>query len=144
MTRIERSALLPYSAEKLFDLIADIESYPDYMDGCVAAKILKQEGNIVEAQLDLKKGGVSQRFSTRNYLQRPQKITMALVEGPFDSLQGEWYFKSLAEEACKVSLDLNFTMNSSLANKAIENLFENIARNLVNSLCRQANKQFGS
>ena len=57
MTNINRSALLPYRAQQLFDLVNDIESYPRYMEGCVGAQVLRREEGFVEARLNLSKGG---------------------------------------------------------------------------------------
>jgi ribosome-associated toxin RatA of RatAB toxin-antitoxin module len=148
MTRIERSVLLPYSAEKLFDLVNDVRAYPQYMDGCVNAVVLTQSETVMEAQLELRKGGISQRFSTRNQLEKPHKIVMELLDGPFDSLHGEWAFKILAQDACKVSLHLQFqTQQNSprqgVAHKAAGKLFESVAGNLVDALCRRANSLYG-
>src|SRR5688572_16491757 len=108
MIRIQRSALLPYSAERLFDLVNDVAAYPDFLEGCTGAIILESSEQSITARLHLKKAGISQSFATRNQLQRPEKITLQLVEGPFEQLQGEWRFATLAEDACKVSLDLSF------------------------------------
>jgi ribosome-associated toxin RatA of RatAB toxin-antitoxin module len=146
MIRIERSALLPYSAEKLFDLVNDVRSYPQYMDGCVNAIVLNHSETIMEAQLELRKGGISQRFATRNQLLKPHKIVMELLEGPFDTLHGEWIFKTLAQDACKVSLQLQFQTKQSspgVAQKAVGKLFESVAGNLVDALCKRANTLYG-
>ncbi len=148
MTRIERSALLPYSAEKLFDLVNDVKAYPQYMEGCVNAIILSQSETMMEARLELRKNGISHSFATRNRLEKPQKIFMELLDGPFDALQGEWAFKTLASDACKVSLYLQFQMQQnslqqSVAQKAAGKLFENVAGNLVDALCKRANALYG-
>jgi len=148
MTRIERSALLPYSAEKLFDLVNDVRAYPQYMEGCVGATVMMENETIMEAQLELRKGGISQRFATRNRLEKPQKIFMELLDGPFETLQGEWTFKTLASDACKVSLYLQFQMqqdslHQTVAQKAAEKLFESVAGNLVDALCKRANALYG-
>lgn len=148
MIRIQRSALLPYSNEKIFTLVNDIAAYPEYMDGCVGATILSSTDDTLEARLELRKGGITQSFSTRNTLEKPQKIIMSLLEGPFETFHGEWNFKALASEACKVSLDIHFHIQPSAiyshaAQKASEKLFESVAGNLVNSLCQRANKLYG-
>ena len=146
MIRIERSALLPYSAEKLFDLVNDVSAYPQYMDGCVNAIVLSHSESVMEARLELRKGGISQRFATRNQLEKPHKIVMELLEGPFDSLHGEWTFKTLAQDACKVSLHLQFQAQKSspgVAHKAAGKLFESVAGNLVDALCKRANSLYG-
>src|SRR6478735_7381616 len=118
ITRLAKTALLPYPAEQLFDLVNDIAAYPQYMDGCVGATILHADADIIEARLQLSRAGISQSFATRNRLLRPQTIDMALLEGPFTSLSGRWQFNALAPEACKVSLDLQFELDGKLASLA--------------------------
>ncbi len=143
MIRIQRSALLPYSADRLFDLVNDVAAYPDYLDGCTAAVILERSEQSLTARLHLKKGGISQSFATRNQLHRPEKITLQLVEGPFEQLQGEWRFAALAADACKVSLDLSFHMQNAIAHKATEKMIENVASNLVSAVCQRARSLYG-
>lgn len=148
MVIIQRSALLPYSSDKIFMLVNDVEAYPLYMDGCVKASVLSQTDDCMEARLELRKAGISQSFSTRNRLERPSRIVMELCEGPFETFQGEWQFRSLASDACKVSLDLQFRIQSNgLASAAVrqatEKLFESVAGNLVNALCQRAQHLYG-
>lgn len=144
VTRIAKTALLPYAAEQLFDLVNDIAAYPQYMDGCVSATVLLSTPEIVEARLELNRAGITQAFATRNRLQRPQSIDMELLEGPFTALAGRWQFLALAPEACKVSLDLRFELDGKLASLAAGKLFESVAVNLVDALCRRAHSQLGA
>jgi ribosome-associated toxin RatA of RatAB toxin-antitoxin module len=143
ITRIAKSALLPYAAEQLFDLVNDIAAYPQYMDGCAAATILSATDETVEARLELNRAGITQAFATRNRLQRPTAIDMDLLEGPFTALTGRWQFQALAPEACKVSLDLRFELDGKLASLAAGRLFESVASNLVDALCRRAHALYG-
>ena len=135
---VNRSALVSFSAQQMFDLVNDIESYPDYMDGCVGATILKREGDWLEARLDLSRAGMRQSFVTRNHLCAPQKMSMTLVEGPFKSLQGCWEFTALAENACKVSFELTFEFQNKMLGLAVGKFFESIASNQVDALCARA------
>lgn len=135
---VNRSALVLYSAQQMFDLVNDIEAYPQYMDGCVNAKVLKREGDWIEAQLELSKAGVSQRFVTRNHLQAPTSMSMALVDGPFKYLRGGWHFTPLNETACKVSFELEFELQNKLLGLAIGKLFESVASKQVDALCARA------
>ncbi len=144
VTRIAKTALLPYAAEQLFDLVNDIAAYPQYMEGCVAATVLSATPEQVEARLELSRGGITQSFATRNRLQRPEVIEMALLEGPFTALSGRWQFLVLGEEACKVSLDLRFELDGKLASIAAGRLFESVASNLVDALCRRAHTVLGA
>ena len=65
MNDIRRSALLPYSAERVYALINDVEAYPEYMDGCVGAQVLYVDGETMEARLDLARAGIRMSFTTR-------------------------------------------------------------------------------
>jgi len=135
---VNRSALVNYSAQQMFDLVNDIEAYPQYMDGCVGAKVLKRDSDWLEARLELSKAGVSQSFVTRNQLQAPESMSMTLVDGPFKYLKGCWRFTALNETACKVSFDLEFELQSKLLGMAVGKLFEAVASKQVDALCERA------
>ena len=135
---VSRSALVHYSARQMFDLVNDIEAYPQYMDGCVGAQILKREGDWLEARLELSKAGVSQSFITRNHLQAPFSMSMDLVDGPFKRLHGGWHFTALAENACKVSFELEFELANKLLGVAVGKLFESVANRQVDAVCARA------
>ena len=66
MTSINRSALVEYSAEQMFDLVNDIEHYPKFMQGCTSAKVLSQSDTELVGELRLSKAGISQQFTTKN------------------------------------------------------------------------------
>ncbi|MGS2723680.1 type II toxin-antitoxin system RatA family toxin [Porticoccus sp. GXU_MW_L64] len=139
-TTIERSALVMHPAEKMFDLVNDVAAYPQFMDGCVGATIVASDDREMVAQLVLRKAGVEQRFTTRNQLQRPKRIALALEEGPFTALNGVWQFEALNDEACKVSLKLTFAFKNTALAFAAGKLFSQVANNLVASLCKRADE----
>jgi ribosome-associated toxin RatA of RatAB toxin-antitoxin module len=143
MPTLERSALVNYSARQMFDLVNDIEAYPQFMDGCSQARVIQRGEDWVEASLTLGKGAISQHFVTRNQLQPPQKMTMELVDGPFSHLRGQWRFDALADNACKVSLYLDFAMQNPLLGMAAAKVFESLANKQVDALCLRARKIYG-
>ena len=138
MHKVERSALVNYSAQQMFELVNDIEAYPQYMEGCVGAKVLARGEDWVEARLELSKAGVTQSFVTRNQLQAPQLMSMQLVEGPFKRLQGAWRFTPLNDTACKVSFSLEFELQNRLLGMAVGKLFESVSNKQVDALCARA------
>jgi ribosome-associated toxin RatA of RatAB toxin-antitoxin module len=140
MTVISRSALVMHSAQAMYDLVNDVASYPQFMDGCAGVEVFEHTEQTMLARLDLKKAGVQISLMTRNSLQSPRQIEMHLEDGPFKKLKGLWLFKPLTEEACKVSLDLEFEFNSRGMGLAASNLFAGVANNLVDSLCQRADK----
>lgn len=143
MTAIERSALLPYPAQTMYELVNDIEAYPKFMDGCVGARVLERTPDYIEARLDLAKGGLRHSFTTRNRLFAPKRIELSLVEGPFESFSGEWIFEPLNEQACKVTLRLQFRMAGRLLSFAAKAMFGGIANQLVGALVKRANTLHG-
>ena len=144
MTSIDRSALLPFSAESLFALVADIERYPEFLQGCVGAEILASGDGAVTARLALSRAGITQSFVTRNTSQRPDWIALNLVEGPFEHFTGRWMFTSLAPEACKVALTLDFNLRGGLINAAAGKLFDRVAHDLVDAVVKRAHSICGS
>ncbi len=143
MTTIQRSALVPYPAQTMFDLVNSIEDYPQFMDGCVGATVLERSNEYVEARLDLAKAGMRYSFTTRNRLAPPERIELALVEGPFEAFQGTWTFQALGEHACKISLHLQFELSGRLLNFAARKMFDSVANQMVDALVRRAHRLHG-
>jgi len=143
LNKVQRSALVMYSDQAMFDLVNDVANYPQFMDGCQGAEVFEHSDVTMVARLDLKKAGVTTSFMTRNILNSPTTIEMSLEDGPFKALRGVWHFNALTPEACKVSLDLEFEFNSMAMGMAASKLFSNMANNLVDSLCRRADQVYG-
>jgi ribosome-associated toxin RatA of RatAB toxin-antitoxin module len=138
MTVVQKSALVKFSARQMFDLVNDIESYPEFLPWCSASRILKREGDIVEAELTISKGGFKKSFSTRNTIDPGGRITVSLLEGPFTFLEGVWTFMPLREDASKISLDLEFEMPGVLASLAFGTVFNQICNTMVASFTERA------
>jgi ribosome-associated toxin RatA of RatAB toxin-antitoxin module len=83
MTRIDRSALVMYSARQMYDLVNDIESYPLFMQGCQKARVISRTDSEVIGELTLGKAGLQHSFTTRNTVKPGEEMCMGLVEGPF-------------------------------------------------------------
>lgn len=138
MTRIERSALVPFSPEQMFALVNDIESYPEFMPGCSGATILARGDDWLDARLDLLRMGFKQSFSTRNTLQPPATMSMSLLDGPFSSMEGEWNFEMLTESACKVTFWLEFDVRNPILAMTLPTLMEQVTSEQVDALCQRA------
>lgn len=142
MTTLNRSALVMHSAQQMFDLVNDVEQYPQFLNGCVGAEILEQSDSHMVAKLSLRKAGISTEFVTRNTLSAPNTIDMQLEAGPLDKLQGCWRFTALREDACKVEMELEFAV-SALTSMAIGGLFGQVAGSMVAAFVERADKIYG-
>ena len=143
MARIERSALVSYSADKMFALVNDFESYPEFMPGCVGAELLESGDGWLKGRLYIEKSGIKQSFVTRNVSNPPLEMTMELVEGPFKELSGRWTFTALEENACKVELKMNIVFSNFLAGAVLGKALEKIASQQVDCLCQRAKEIYG-
>lgn len=143
MTLVQKSALVKYSASQMFDLVNDIEAYPQFLPWCSGSRVLKREDNIVEAELMIAKGGFNKTFGTRNAITAGERITVSLLHGPFSHLEGVWDFLPLREDASKISLDLEFEMPGALANLAFGAVFNQICNTMVTSFTSRAKDVYG-
>ncbi len=143
MPKVSRSALIMQPVDKMYALVADVESYPLFLPWCSGARILKQEGDMVEASLELAKGALKYEFSTRNCLVPGQSINMSLLSGPFSSLNGVWTFKALGDKGCRVSLELDFEISSPLLRATIGVVFSKAMNKMVDAFRLRAEQLYG-
>ena len=143
MASIKRSALVQYSAGQMFDLVNDIEKYPEFMMGCVEAVVISQSDKWIVGKLRLSKAGLTQEFTTKNWLDRPSLIEMELVEGKFKSFNARWSLETLSDDACKVALIMEFEVDSFLVDVAAEKLLTSSANNLVDAIVTRAKETYG-
>ena len=140
---VKRSARVPYTTEQMFDLVNDVESYPQFLHWCRAARVESIQGNTVEATLEIGVLGFHQSFRTRNTLQRPERIGIDLVSGPFRRLRGEWRFDAVQGET-DISLTLTFEVTLSPFGVVFAKVFEELAVALMAAFVERAKKVYGT
>ena len=140
MTAIHRHALVRHSALRMYGLVNDVAAYPRRFSWCDGAQVIEQSESHMLARLDLRIAGLRTSFTTRNALTPPNRIELKLVEGPFRELNGLWVFHILAEDACKVSLSLDFEVAGKWLGTALAIGFQGLADRLVDDFCREANR----
>ena len=143
MATVERSALVPYSPEQMFEIVCDVRAYPEFLPWCTESRLIAETDEEQLAELALSKGGITQRFSTRNTLVRPSSIELKLIEGPFSRLQGVWQFKALGESGCKVELNLSFELDSTLMQMALGQVWRAATDRMVSAFCGRAEALYG-
>lgn len=143
MSSVKRSAHVPYSAQEMYDLVADIESYPQFLPWCGGARIIARDETSTLATIDIAYRAFRKGFTTRNRLQPGEAIEMRLVEGPFKELFGRWRFDTLAGGASRISLDLDFEFASTVTALALGPAFTHIANTLIDSFKSRAAAVYG-
>lgn len=144
MAKVNKSALVMHSAEQMYALVNNVRDYPNFLPWCSGSSIIEESDDGLTARLDISKAGFDYSFTTRNQMQAPERIDLALVEGPFRTFKGSWTFKKLSDEACKVTLDLDFDFTGKIANFAMGKVFNQIASTMVDAFCQQADVKYDS
>ncbi|WP_024871159.1 SRPBCC family protein [Tolumonas lignilytica] len=143
MARVNRSALVMFSAEQMFRLVNDVEAYPFFLPGCVNGQILEKSTDQMVAVVSVSKAGIQKTFTTKNTLMPFNAINMELVEGPFKMLRGIWRFISLDEQACKIELDLEFEFKSVMIELAFGKIFKELTGAMVQAFTQRAKEVYG-
>ena len=120
MTEISRSCLLMVPVAHAYDVVSDIQRYPEFLPGCDAVTVLSRhqdedQVDWVEAKVTAAKAGAKYGFVTLNKGVLNQRIEVSLKSGPFQRLEGEWLFKALGDEGCRIDLQLEFVASGLLA-----------------------------
>ena len=141
MPVIQRSALVPHPAEAMFDLVADIERYPEFLPWCGGARTIERTETTQVASLAVSKrlpGLGKPEFTTRNALERPTRIDMDLEDGPFRRLRGTWRFVPLDEGSCRAELEVDFEFASRIVGRVIAPGFERACDTVVDAFVARA------
>ena len=140
--RVNRSALVPYSAESMFALVADVRSYPEFLPWCTSAEVHSETDMEQEASIGVGLGALRTEFATRNRLSRPTVIRLQLLDGPFSELRGEWRFEQVGGDGCEVGLELEFSFASRMQDGLFGALFEKVCNELIDAFVRRAHELY--
>lgn len=143
MPKLERSALLTFSADELYRLVGDIESYPQFLPGCVSARVESTEDALVRARLGFKVKGLSDSFATENRMEQGTRIHMKLLEGPFRQLSGAWEFQPLAERACKVTLKISLDFGNRMLESTLAPFINGAIGSVMDAFKQRAESVYG-
>lgn len=143
MHTVQRSVLVPYSRSQMFDLVADVAKYPEFMPWCGGAVVHKHDEKEMEASITISIAGIKQTFTTRNEHDYPRLITFHLVNGPFSTLTGNWEFQELDEHACKVIYVMDYAFSSRTLETVVGPIFNRIASSFIDSFTQRAQAVYG-
>ena len=141
---IRRSALVLHPARDMFRLVQDVPAYPQFLSWCLESQVLEQTAEHQVATLVVRASGLTQSFTTHNRFVPGERLTLSLVDGPFQRLAGEWLFEQLGESGSKVTLMLSFDFSSKMLSSAFRRGFTHIADRLVSDFSKRADDVYGS
>jgi coenzyme Q-binding protein COQ10 len=133
---------LPYSCEEVFDLVADVGRYPEFLPWCVGARIREKTDTLVVADLLIGWRLVRERFTSRVILDRPRRIDVEYTDGPFKYLKNHWEFIA-RPGGCVIDFHVDFAFRSRLLQTVIETLFNEAVRRMVSAFESRARQLYG-
>jgi ribosome-associated toxin RatA of RatAB toxin-antitoxin module len=144
MALVEKSVLVSYSAERMFELVDQVERYPEFLPWCGGANVEARDAGVTRASILIDYHGIKQSFKTENRTQRPERIEIQLISGPFRQLDGVWRFTALSADACKIEVRLHYEFSSRLLEKLVGPVFKHIANTLLDAFLKRAQTLYGT
>ncbi len=142
MAYVEKSALVAHSAERMFELVDRVEDYPDFLPWCGGTELKVRDALHTVATIHIAYMGIRQSFTTENTKTHPLEMLIRLQHGPFSELEGAWSFTPLADEACKVTLNLHYVFSSRVLETILAPVFSHITNTFVDAFVRRADEVY--
>lgn len=147
MKHVKKSVLLWYSPREMYDLVVDVQAYPGFLPWCERADLLSEDGEGMTARLHLAYAGLRHAFTTRNTHVQDERVDMALIDGPFSALDGQWRFLPIgaagAMPACRIEFDLRYAFSSGALETVLSPVFDKVANTFVDSFVQRAEQVYG-
>ncbi len=140
MPQVIKTKIVPFSCLQMFALVADVESYPQFLPWCSQAVIKEKTPSGVVATLTAV-AGIGLEFTTRNRNYSPDRIEMELVGGVLEKLVGEWKFTALAE-GCQVLFKVDFRLPKGLAMLSANFFLKQAMGSLVEAFSKRAQQVY--
>ena len=140
MKRIYKQEDINIDISTIFNLINDVENYPNYLPWCTSTKVDRKSESLLIGKIFISKSFIKWNFSTKNKIEKNKSIRLELVDGPFDSLDGQWLFSTIDEHNTKVSLEISYKFKSSIIELSIEPIFTSIMNSILESFIQEAFK----
>ena len=137
---------LPYTPAEMFDLVADIETYPEFLPWCVGTRIRSRDGNLVVADMIIGYKMFRESFTSRVTLSKPDRIDVEYSDGPFKYLHNHWIFEPDGpgnDQGTCIDFFVDFEFKSRILQAMIGVVFGEAVRIMVNAFERRAEVIYG-
>ena len=141
MKTVQKSVLIWYTAQEMFDLVVDVEHYPLFLPWCDQARVVERFENGMVAEIGIAFAGIHQKFTTRNTHVPGREVHVKLVNGPFSNLDGHWMFTPVGdngERACRIDLELQYGFQNIALAALVGPVFDKIASTMVDAFVKRA------
>jgi coenzyme Q-binding protein COQ10 len=134
---------LPYGAEQMFDLVADVGRYGEFLPWVIATRVTSDEESEMVADMLVGFKALREKFTSRVEKRRPEEIRVHYLDGPLRDLDNRWLFRALGEGECEVDFSVDFSFHNSLFEKMAGQYFDRAFRKMVSAFEERAAQLYG-
>lgn len=132
---------LPQTADQLYDLVSDVEDYPNFLPWCVALRVTSNEDHVIRADMVVGFRMIREKFTSKVTLTPKKRIDVEYLDGPFRYLENRWLFTE-KEGGCEIDFFIDFEFRSRLLRKIMEPLFHEAVRRMVRAFEKRAAERY--
>lgn len=144
MPGIHEVYALPYSAEQMFDLVADVGRYQEFLPWVVATRVKSDSETDMVADMLVGFKQLREKFTSRVVKQRPNRIEVHYLDGPMKDLDNRWLFRQLPDGGCEVDFCVDFTFRNSVFEALAGQYFDRAFRKMVAAFETRAHELYGN
>lgn len=135
--------VLPHTPQQLFELVADIETYPEFLPWCLATRVRERKGDTSISDMVIGFKMFRERFTTKVVCQRPRRIDVSYSEGPFKYLTNHWVFEPYGDGQCRIDFYVDFEFRSKILQATIGAVFNEAVQRMISAFEKRAAKLYG-
>lgn len=144
MPGVRESRVLPYSPEQMFDLVADVASYPKFLPWVIATRVRSDSETEMVADMLVGFKAIREKFTSRVEKQRPRHLEVFYIDGPLRDLDNDWHFAPAANGGCEIDFSVDFTFRSSVFEALAGQYFDRAFRRMIGAFVARADELYGN
>jgi len=144
MPGVRESRRLPYSAEQMFDLVADVARYPEFLPWVVATRVRSDDGAEMIADMLVGFKALREKFTSRVIKHRPDRLEVIYIDGPMRDLDNLWHFRPLSGGGCEIDFCVDFSFKNKMFEMLAGQYFDRAFRKMVAAFETRADALYGS
>ena len=144
MTTHAEKRNLPYTPQQLFDLVADVGSYPDFLPWCISCRVNNKQDNIIYADLVIGYKMIREKFGSKVTLNSPSHIHVEYLSGPMKYLSNHWKFIEEEDGSCTIDFFVDFEFKNRILQNLMGVFFGDVVRRMVGAFEGRAKDLYGA
>ncbi|MEE4200565.1 type II toxin-antitoxin system RatA family toxin [Erythrobacter sp.] len=144
MVGIRETRRLPYSAEQMFDLVADVKRYREFLPWVIATRVRSDSETEMVADMVVGFKSIRETFTSRVSKDRPREIAVHYVDGPLSDLDNVWIFRPVDENTCEIDFAVDFEFKNRVFQALAGQYFDRAFRKMVAAFEARAHELYGN